>query len=241
MKVLQIYNQEIDKLRKTTILTGAIAQETYLLLEANLLLTDDVRDKFCQLYKTHDQRGVKFADSDENAHNDSDVSVVQHPNDFVLEHDDQLTIYMSNENNELKNVDLSNGIYTKRARDPHDNNEIQPIKKQKGVVRSIISEANDAGLNSTQVLAVHDYEGLDSTFSVKPLKNPALQPLKETNANVHKDFVVPRPITKPIYKVKTTLTSLQREKENKRTPSKIRKSPRRSPANAVIKSKFKIE
>lgn len=235
-KILHMYSQEIDKLRKAVALSGEIAQETYFVLQTNLLLTDDVHDKLNQLYKSYDQRGVKFAECDENGTHDLDASSDANAYDHL--HDANISICISADD------DMLAAAGHKRMRALSEENDAQPSKKR--VNRSIYTEP-EADLNATQVLAVHgdgNANGcLDSTFAIKPkagtdtgtdAKKPA-QPLKESNPNVHKDFAVPR--AKPPYKVKTTLTSLQREKENKRTPFKLRKSPRRSPLNAVNRRK----
>lgn len=232
-KILHMYSQEIDKLRKAVALSGEIAQETYFVLQANLLLTDDVHEKLNQLYKSYDQRGVKFAECDENGTHDLDVSSDAHAYEHL--HDANISICISADDDILT-------AGHKRMRALSEETDALPTKKR--VNRSIYTEP-EADLNATQVLEVHgdgNANGcLDSTFAIKPTagtgtdaKKPA-QPLKESNPNIHKDFAVPR--AKPPYKVKTTLTSLQREKENKRTPFKLRKSPRRSPLNAVNRRK----
>lgn len=229
MKVVQMYNQEIERLRKAATLSGEIAQETYYVLKANMLLTDDVEDKLLQLYKSYDQRGVKFAEHDENGTNDLDVSYDANGHDLIQ--DTNLSIYMSHDDDML----MTGG---KRLRE-HEEHDPQPMSKKR-VIRSIYTEP-DADLNATQVLEVHDNGStgntLDSTFAIKPMPNAVSQTtvakksaLKDSNPNVH--FAAPKSQTKPPYKVKSTLTSIQREKENKRTPFKLRKSPRRSPLNA---------
>lgn len=225
-----MYSQEIDKLRKSATLSGEIAQETYYVLKANMLLTDDVEEKLLQLYKSYDQRGVKFAEHDENGTNDLDVSSDANAHDLI--HDTNLSIYMTYDD------DISTaGV--KRSRE-HEEHDMQPLSKKR-VIRSIYTEP-EADLNSTQVLEVHENGGvgstLDSTFAIKPISDVGTNAtmlakksaLKDSNPNVH--FVAPKTSAKPPYRVKSTLTSIQREKENKRTPFKLRKSPRRSPVNA---------
>lgn len=233
MKILQMYSQEIDKLRRSVALSGELAQDTFYVLQANLLLTDDVRDKYSELYKGYDQRGVTFSECDENGTNDLDISAEVNAHDLI--HDANLSVYMSHDDDILM-------AGAKRTRDQHEENDLQPSKKR--VYRSIYTES-DADLNDTQVLDVHDdlkTETLDSTFAIKPKTSvdngtkKTIQPLKDCNPNVHKDtFAMPK--AKTAYKVKSTLTSIQREKENKRTPFKLRKSPRRSPLNLANKRK----
>lgn len=233
MKILQMYSQEIEKLRRSVALSGELAQDTFYVLQANLLLSDDVRDKYSELYKGYDQRGVKFAEFDENGTNDLDISAEVNGHDLIQ--DANLSVYMSHDDDILL-------AGTKRTRDQHEENDSQPTKKR--VFRSIYTEP-DADLNATQVLEVHDdlnKDTLDSTFAIKPKTSDTngmkqtIQPLKDSNPNIHKDtFAVPK--AKQTYKVKSTLTSIQREKENKRTPFKLRKSPRRSPLNLANKRK----
>lgn len=234
-KVLQFHTQETDRSRRTIELTGEILQDAYLALSSNLLLTDAMRDKLNQLYKSHDQRGVKFTDADDNLQSEFDLttSTEQNQNEYVLDHDPLVHTM----------TDSSSTFNLKRGRSSGDvRNDNQPTTKKRAV-RSIF-ETQNGNLNSTQVLETHDDLNtldcnMDATFAIKP-KKPALKsteplrPLKESNPNIHKDFVVPRPVTKPMTKIKSTLIGLHREKENKRTPSKVRRSPRRnSPSNAL--------
>lgn len=228
-----MYSQEVDKLRKAVAISGEIAQETYYVLQANLLLTDDVHDKLNQLYKSYDQRGVKFAECDENAINELDVSSDANAYDHM--HDANISICISADDDTVS-------AGQKRTRDQSDEPDVPEAKKR--VIRAIYTEP-EADLNSTQVLEVHadalTNGTMDSTFAIKPKSSAGIgakkapQPLKESNPNIHKDFAVPK--AKPPYRVKSTLTSVQREKENKRTPFKLRKSPRRSPLNVVNRGK----
>lgn len=233
MKVLQIYNQENEKSRKIIELSNEILQETYFVLNGNMLLTETMRDKFSQLYKTHDQRGVKFTEADEV------FEISEHHNqaDFLFDADHSMT------KDDLGTAEI-NMWPAKRARDSNDDDEV-PTKKR--VVRSIF-EAPE--LNSTQVLEIHDDPKLDdgninTTFAIKTNVNKldtkgeltATRALKESNPNVHKAFVVPKAVTKPITKVRSTFVVPHREKENKRTPLKIRRSPRSGSVDPLKRSK----
>lgn len=218
MKVLQIYNQENEKSRKIIELSQEILQEAYFVLNGNMLIPETMRDKFSQLYKIHDQRGVKFTESDEI------FEISEHANQTDFLFDDQfMAKYEPSDSMALSN---------KRMRENGDDDAV-PTKKR--VVRSIFDGQN---LDSTHVLETHDDLNLDdgnmnATFAIKPKPNKItvkgvapIRVLKENNPNVHKGFVAPKPLTKPMTKVKSTLIAPPREKENKRTPLKIRRSPR---------------
>lgn len=210
MKVLQMYNQENEKSRKIIELSHDILHEAYLVMSGNMLITDSMREKFNQLYKIHDQRGVKFTESDE-----------------VFEIADQpIQIdYLFDTDHMMARDDDETGVHSnKRTRDQYgDDTDMIPTKKR--VVRSIFDGQN---LDKTHTLNLDD-GSMNATFAIKPKVNTKCaapdRALKESNPNVHKGFMVPKPITKSITKVKSTM-GVQREKENKRTPQKIRRSPR---------------
>lgn len=227
MKVLQIYTQENEKSRRIIELSHEILQEAYFVLNGNMLLTEATRDKFSQLYKIHDQRGVKFTESDEIF----EISEHTNPTDFLFDE------HLMTKDEPAEDFAVSN----KRIRENGDDDSV-PTKKR--VVRSIF----DGNLDSTQVLERHDDlnsdDGMNATFAIKPTTNKTtikgiapIRVLKESNPNVHKGFVAPKAITKPITKVKSTLIT-GREKENKRTPLKIRRSPRSVIADPLNRSKF---
>ncbi|XP_055321638.1 kinesin-like protein KIF18A isoform X2 [Sitodiplosis mosellana] len=202
MKVLQFYNQEAEKSRKIIELSHEILQEAYCVLNGNMLITEEMRERFNHLYKIHDQRGVKFTESDEIF----EISEQRNQNDFLFDTDPLM----------MAKDDDDTVVYTnKRTRDQcgDDNDEI-PTKKR--VVRSIFDGQN---LDATQVLGTHDDLNLDNGGA-------QVRALKESNPNVRKAFVVPKPMTKTVAKVKSTMITPHREKENKRTPLKIRRSPR---------------
>lgn len=231
LKVLQIYNQENEKSKKIIELSQSILQEAYFVLNGNMLITDAMREKFNQLYKIQDQRGVKFTESDEIF----EISEQPNQQDFLFDADHMM----------MAKDDDETGMYpNKRARDQcGDDTDMIPTKKR--VVRAIFDSQN---LDTTQVLGTNDDLNLDdgnmnATFAIKPKTNSvsikggaAVRALKENNPNVHKAFVAPKPITKPITKVKSTLITTQREKENKRTPLKIRRSPRSTSTDSVNRS-----
>lgn len=214
MKVLQMYNQENEKSRKIIELSHDILHEAYLVMSGNMLITDSMREKFNQLYKIYDQRGVKFTESDEV------FEIADHPIqiDYLFDTDHMMA----------KDNDDETGLNSnKRTRDQYgDDSDMIPTKKR--VVRSIFDGQN---LDTTHTIheLKSDDGNMNATFAIKPKINTGLtvkctapvRALKESNPNVHKGFIVPKPITK----VKTTM-AVQREKENKRTPLKIRRSPR---------------
>lgn len=235
MKVLQIYNQENEKSRKIIELSNEILQETYFVLNGNMLITDAMREKFNQLYKVHDQRGVKFTESDEVF----EISENLYQTDFPFDTDHLMV---------KDEFGLEDGLIgaTKRQRDTGDDTDVVPTKKR--VVRSIFDGQN---LDATQVLATHDDpnnddSNMNATFAIKPTLNKCpikgttpSRALKESNPNVHKGFAVPKQITKPVVtKFKSTLIAPQ--KENKRTPthSKIRRSPRGGLADPLNRSEY---
>lgn len=225
VKVLQFYNQENEKSRKIIELSNDLLQESYCILNGNLLLTEMMRDKFTELYKIHDQRGVKFTESNEIF----EISENHNQADYLFDADhlmagDELIAINSN----------------KRQRDTIEDVNGVPTKKR--VVRSIFDAQNP---NVTQVIESHtiDDNSMNSTFAIKPAGNKMTsnkvyastsRALKENNPNVHKGYAVPRAITKtvkPITKGKLTL-------ENKRTPLKtIRRSPRSLIADPLNRSK----
>lgn len=231
MKVLQIYNQENEKSRKIIELSNEILQEAYFVLNGNMLITETMREKFNQLYKTHDQRGVKFTESDEIF----EIAEQSHQTDFLFDADHLMVKDEITSDNTLNT--------NKRFRDNGDDLDVVPTKKR--VVRSIFDAQN---LDSTQVLETHhdlipDDGNMNATFAIKPTINQfpvkgqtsSSRALKESNPNVHKGFAVPKPIAKPMTKVKSTLIAQQ--KENKRTPLKIRRSPRGGLADPLNRSK----
>lgn len=190
-----------------------------------------MREKFRQVYKVHDQRGVKFTESDEV------FEIAENTNqiDYLFDAD----LLSKDDDNDDLSVHAN-----KRNRESGDDIEVIPTKKR--VVRSIFDGQN---LDATQVLEKHDDLNFDdgnmnATFAIKPkasvngvngVKGTQVRVLKESNPNVHKGFAAPKTTTKPITKVKSTL--IVPMKENKRTPLSIRRSPRRSPRSA---SKYMI-
>lgn len=230
IKVLQIYNQENEKSRKIIELSNEILQDTYCVLNGNMLLSDAMREKFNQLYKTQDQRGIKFTDSD----TVFEVSEYPQQTDFLFDADHLMVKDETDSDNVLNT--------NKRLRDSGDDSEAVPTKKR--VVRSIFDGQN---LNATQVLETHDDlnrdDGMNATFAIKPAADKlpikgtsSSRALKESNPNVHKGFAVPKPYAKPITKFKTTLVAPQ--KENKRTPSQIRRSPRSVSCDPLNRSEY---
>lgn len=236
MKVLQIYNQENEKSRKIIELSHEILQEAYFVLNGNMLITDAMREKFNHLYKIQDQRGVKFTESDEI------FEISEHPNqtDFLFDNDH---LIMARDDN-----DDVTGVYSnKRTRDQCGGDDVEMIPTKKRVVRSIFDSQN---LDATQVLDTHlngidlDDGNMNATFAIKPKTNTGsirsgpVRALKESNPNVHKVFIAPKPMTKSINKIKSTLLAPQREKENKRTPLQIRRSPRGGLSDPLNKSEY---
>lgn len=234
VKVLQFYNQENEKSRKIIELSNEILQESYFVLNGNMLITEEMRDKFSELYKIHDQRGVKFTESNEI------FEISDHQNnqaDYLFDAD------------HLMAGDETTVNSNKRQRENGDDSNAIPMKKR--VVRSIFdSQIADV----TQVLDTHptDDDNMNSTFAIKPAVSKVAnkvhattsRALKENNPNVHKAFVVPKAVTKtatkPITKVKSTL--IQRDIENRRTPLKsIRRSPRSTYVDPLNRSEYKKE
>lgn len=246
MKVLQFYNQENEKSRKIIEMSNEILQESYFVLNGNMLLTEAMRDKFGQLYKIHDQRGVKFTESDEIF----EISENHSQADFLFDADHLMVKAEDISSSSGSGGNRSSSAF-KRQRGV-DEYDVCPTKKR--VVRSIFDGQN---LDTTHVLASHhpsdlnavdiDDNHMNATFAIKPttIENngssnkiaavkvlaPSIRALKENNPNIHKAFAVPKVVTKPMAKVKSTFVhgaQQQRgEKENKRTPSKsIRRSPR---------------
>lgn len=239
MKVLQIYNLEVEKSRTIIELSNEILQEAYFVLNGNMLLTDDMREKFGQLYKTHGQRGVKFTESDEI------FEISEQPN-----HTDMMNCFLFEADHLMARDDITSDddalSSNKRLRDVGDDADVVPTKKR--VVRSIFDGQN---LDATQVLDTHadlnhDNGNMNATFAIKPATNkfplkgttPSSRVLKESNPNVHKGFAAPKPLPKQITKIKSTLIAPQ--KENKRTPSKIRRSPRGGIADPLNRSKYNL-
>lgn len=218
VKVLQFYNQENEKSRKIIELSNEILQESYFVLNGNLLLTDMMRDKFTELYKIHDQRGVKFTELNEIF----EISENYNQADYLFDAD------------HLMACDEKTNNLNKRQRENGDDpNAGVPTKKR--VVRSIFDSQNPDATQDLETQPIDD-GNMNATFAIKPTGNKTAnkvyastsRALKENNPNVHKGFAVPRAITKtttkPITKVKSTLIGVQ---ENKRTPLKtIRRSPR---------------
>lgn len=234
MKALQIYSQEAEKSRKIIALSHEILQEAYCIMNGNMLITDEMREQFKHLYRIHDQRGVKFSESDEIF----EISEQPIQTDFLFDTDH---LMIARDDDEI-------AMYSnKRSRDQYGDENIDEIPTKRRVVRSIFDGQN---LDATQVLGINDDLNLDdgnmnATFAIKPKINSVpvkdvaqVRALKESNPNVRKAFVVPKPTTKPITKVKSTLITPHREKENKRTPLKIRRSPRSIAADPLNRSKY---
>lgn len=226
VKVLQFYNQENEKSRKIIEMSNEILQESYFLLNGNMLITEEMRTKFSELYKIHDQRGVKFTESNEIF----EISDHHNQADYLFDAD------------HLMAEDEIIGNTNKRQRD----DDLNGLPTKKRVIRSIFDNAD-----VTQVLTTNstDDDNMNATFAIKPAVNKVAnkmhattsRALKENNPNVHKGFVVPKvvskPTTKPLTKVKSTL--VQRDIENKRTPLKsIRRSPRSMAIDPLNRSKF---
>lgn len=230
MKVLQIYSQEAEKSRKIIELSHEILQEAYCVLNGNMLITDEMRDRFNHLYKIHDQRGVKFTEIPEQPIQTDFLFDTDH---LMIARDDDETAIYSN----------------KRTRDQYGDEHIDEIPTKKRVVRSIFDGQN---LDATQVLGINDDLNLDdgnmdATFAIKPKINSVsargvvqVRALKESNSNVRKAFVVPKSIVKPITKVKSTLITPHREKENKRMPLKVRRSPRSIAADSLNRGGYSL-
>lgn len=237
MKVSQINDHEIDKSRKTIDITSEIVEEAYIMLSSNLLLSEGLREKFNQLNKSYDQRGVKFTDLDENMFNNVDMAM----------ENDQMLLNISRDDSvpdDFKDLPAAYGTL-KRYKPDDDHHCGQPLKKR---ALNTVFDAEPTNLNSTQVIETHDgIREIDATFSLRPNK-PIVKPseslaprhggLKESNPNIRKAFAAPRPVIKPITKVKSTLIGLNREKENKRTP--VRRSPRRNSPTGALKGNYSI-
>lgn len=232
VKVLQFYNQENEKSRKIIELSNEILQESYCVLNGNMLLTDMMRDKFTELYKIHDQRGVKFTELNEIF----EISENHNQTDYLFDADH----LMACDENPAVNMN-------KRQRENGDDPNAVPTKKR--VVRSIFDTQN---ADATQILETQpiDDNNMNATFAIKPTGNKTAnkvyastsRALKENNPNVHKGYAVPKAITKtttkPITKVKSTLIGAQ---ENKRTPLKtIRRSPRSLAVDPLNRSKYTL-
>lgn len=255
MKVLQFYNQENEKSRKIIEMSNELLQESYFVLNGNMLMTEAMRDQFGQLYKVHDQRGVKFTESDEIF----EISENHSQADFLFDADHLM----------VKAEDSTGGGRSssafKRQRGA-DECDVCPTKKR--VVRSIFDGPN---LDTTHVLASHhpsdlnavadidDGSNMNATFAIKPITiesggsnkvtamkalAPSTRALKENNPNIHKGFAVPKVVTKPMAKVKSTFIhgAQHQQKENKRTPSKsIRRSPRSVSVDPFNRSMYRFD
>lgn len=244
MKVLQFYSQENEKSRKIIEMSNEILQDSYFVLNGNILLTEAMRDKFGQLYKIHDQRGVKFTESDEIfeiSENHDQADFLFDADHFMVKADDSTSGGSRRSSGAFKRLrEINGGVGS------GDEYDVCPTKKR--VVRSIFNGQN---LDTTHVLASHhpsadadNDSNMNATFAIKPTATnngsnkvaavkmvaPPIRALKENNPNIHKGFIMPKVVTKPMAKVKSTLIhgGQQRgEKENKRTPSKsVRRSPR---------------
>lgn len=231
-KIIRIYSAEMESSTKAVHLSGEIIQDTYYLLSAHQLLTNEMDCKMNQLSKVHDgQRGVRFTNGIDDAHgkpdlDDEDMSHGQNIDDITLE-----------TGLDLMNVDGDEAIFAI---------PLPPPPKR-------FAATDFSVLNATQVLETHsdDDENVRGVRPVvrvaKPLMKtssaaskrptPISRALKETNVNVNKDW----PVTKGTVKAQVNgRTVTMKEKENKRFLTVVVKSPRRNSPGASLKSKLHI-
>lgn len=217
VKVLQFYNQENEKSRKIIELSNEILQESYFVLNGNMLITEEMRDKFSELYQIHDHQNNQA--------------------DYLFDADhlmarDETTV--NSNKRQRENGDDSNAIPMKKR-------VVRSIfDSQIADVTQVLDThpTDDDNMNSTFAIKPAVSKVANKVHATTS------RALKENNPNVHKAFVVPKAVTKtatkPITKVKSTL--IQRDIENRRTPLKsIRRSPRSTYVDPLNRSEYKKE
>lgn len=235
-KMNHIFNSELMNARKAIDLSGEIIQHTYLLLSANMMLTDDMERKMSQLHKLHDgQRGVKFtAGSDKSPrsprspiYNDEEDEEVANSHSLEVKAFEDEMIQLSM--NGMDDFDVPQHLPTraKRALNIDDANTSEPKRF-----------ASDNLLNVTQVLDPNPNVTITVTKPSNAFKSKATivpitrkvglsRALRETSSNIRKDYAIPKASIKPIV---NGLPQTPKEKENNRMVL-MRKSPRRNSPN----------
>lgn len=250
LKIIRFYSIETEHYHKTVQISSAISQESYLLLSANLMLTDDLQSKYDQLYKINDgQRSVKFTGEDCTKTDNDEYEIDTNQNI------DDITFENGIEEMNVQDVDSDDVIFTMpqpvRAKRSLNTDDV-PCSLPKRFASTSAVHNDQQNLNSTQVLETH-YEDderqfvaptIDSTTLLKSKKSVAInkrtfpisRALKETNPNINKPFLLSKSAVRPVINGKPALNL--KEKENKRFVLTVRKSPRRnSPSHPINKSK----
>lgn len=232
LKINRILNVELQNARKAVQLSGEIVQRNYLLLSANMLLTDEMKNKMSLLYKLHDnQRGVKFSATNDASGkgtvDDQDDDDVGAPCIF-----EDVSFETDIEEMSTRDIEIEENLFLAP----------KPIlaKRMLNVDEATMSMpkrfAPSTELNVTQVLetATETSNKIESTFCVKPKgtvkptikRTNSVRALRETSSNLNKvPFTVPKASIKPIINGRPMTP---KQKENKRLLS-AKKSPRRSP------------
>lgn len=247
-KIIGIYSAEMESSTKAVQLSGEIIQETYYLLCAHQLLTNEMDVKMNQLSKAHDgQRGVRFINGIDDANtkhdnDDDDILHTQNIDDITL--DNGLDLIDGENDEAIFAIPLapSSKIHAKRAL----NVDETPITMPKR-----FAATDSSVLNATRVLETHSDDD-ENGHGVRPIVSigkpsfkssgkrpmPVSRALKETNTNVHKDYLVPKSAVKAMINGRPVTL---REKENKRFLTVVGKSPRRNSPSASSKSKFSLK
>lgn len=250
LKIIRVYTAEMECSTKAVQLSGDIMQDTYYLLSANQLLTQEMEDKMLHLSKVHDgQRGVRFTNGVDGVHgrhdtDDDELMPAQNIDDITLE-----------TGLDLMNAEGDEAIFAIPLPPP-------PVNRAK---RALITDEagpsmpkrfipSDSGvLDATQVLETHsDEEETLRTLRpvvvigkppVKQLNGLGKRPvppgrvLKDSNMNVNKDCPVAKVMLKAVINGRP-VTLKDKEKENKQKfLTTVKKSPRRNSIGATGKSK----
>lgn len=240
-KIIRIYSAEMECSTKAVHLSGEIMQDTYYLLKANYLLTNEMDGKMNQLAKLHDgQRGVRFANGPDDAsnkhdHDDDDIPHAQSIDDITL--DASL---------DLMSTDADEAIFAIPARPLQSNHAKRALIVEDGEsVSKRFAAAEPSPLNATRVLESHS-DGEENSHSGRPVikvidrivsRRPiaSSRALKETNTNVNKNPSGKAPIRALVNGRMITLKENQ-NKTVRMTPSKRPPRIRNSPG-ASAKSK----
>lgn len=241
-KINRIYSIELENSRKTIDLSGEIIQHTYLLLSANMMLTDDMERKMSQLYKLHHgQREVKFTNTNDkslkspNHHDDEDLTCRSLEEKAFEDEIEQLSTIDMNADDIMIAMPENMPSRAKRTLNIDDASTSEPKRF-----------ASD-NLNVTQVLdkmppTIKSTNTFRSKATVVPVvrKVGLSKALRETSSNICKDFVIPKLSIKPII---NGHPQTPKEKENKRIVL-VRSSPRRnspSKSNLIRFFYFQLE
>lgn len=245
-KIIRIYSAEMESSTKAVHLSGEIIQDTYYLLSAHLLLTNEMESKMNQLAKIHDgQRGVRFTNGLDDAHSkhdndDDDMSQAQNIDDITLEC-----------GLDLMQADGDEATFAIPLPPPMTSRAKRALNIEDGTMPKRFAATESSALNATRVLETHsdDEENVRTARPVVTIGKPPFKTsitigkrpiqtsraLKETNTNVNKDSTVSRSVVKALVNGRPVTL---KEKENKRFLTVVGKSPRRNSPGASSKSKF---